>query len=65
STTITSRSQALRGRPFRAPTPHAWFDLLSKDLSVLPQLRRCVVEMLEELPGRATGLGASEQRILE
>jgi hypothetical protein len=34
-------------------------------LSVLPQLRRCVVELLEELPGRATGLGGSEIRILE
>lgn len=51
---------------YRAPTPQAWFDLLhSRDLSVLPQLRRCVFEMLEELPGRATGLGASEMRILE
>jgi hypothetical protein len=50
---------------FRAPTPHAWFDLLGRDLSVLPQLRRCVLEMLEELPGRTTGLGASELRILE
>jgi hypothetical protein len=50
---------------FRAPTPHAWFNLLGRDLSILPQLRRCVLEMLEELPGRATGLGASELRILE
>jgi hypothetical protein len=50
---------------YGAPTPHGWFNLLSKDLSVLPQLRRCVLEMLEELPGRATGLGASELRILE
>ena len=31
----------------------------------MPQLRRCVLEMLEELPGRKTGLGASEMRILE
>jgi hypothetical protein len=56
---------SLAWQAFRAPTPHAWFDLLSKDLSILPQLRRCVLEMLEELPGRATGLGASELRILE
>ena len=55
----------LAWRAFRAPTPHAWFDLLARDLSVLPQLRRCVIEMLEELPGRATGLGASELRTLE
>jgi hypothetical protein len=50
---------------YRAPTPQAWFKLLNEDLSILPQLRHCVVEMLEELPGRATGLGASEMRILE
>ena len=55
----------LAWQALRAPTPHAWFDLLGRDLSVLPQLRRCVLEMLEELPGRATGLGASELRILE
>ncbi|WFU19476.1 hypothetical protein [Bradyrhizobium sp. CB3481] len=55
----------LAWQAFRAPAPHAWFDLLAKDLSVLPQLRHCVVEMLEELPGRATGLGASEMRMLE
>ena len=56
---------SLAWQAFRAPTPHAWFDLLAKDLSILPQLRRCVLEMLEELPGRVTGLGASEMRILE
>jgi hypothetical protein len=56
---------SLAWQAFRAPTPHAWFDLLNRDLSILPQLRRCVLEMLEELPGRATGLGASELRILE
>jgi len=55
----------LAWQAFRAPTPHAWFDLLSRDLSILPQLRRCVLEMLEELPGRTTGLGASELRMLE
>jgi len=56
---------SLAWQAFRAPTPHAWFDLLGSDLSILPQLRRCVVEMLEELPGRTTGLGASELRMLE
>lgn len=50
---------------YRQPTPLAWFDLLNKDLSLLPQLRTCVVELLEELPGRVTGLGATEMRILE
>jgi hypothetical protein len=55
----------LAWRAFRASTPQAWFDLLNQDISVLPQLRRSVQEMLEELPDVATGLGASELRILE
>jgi hypothetical protein len=50
---------------YRAPSPEAWFKLLNEDLSILPQLRRCVLDMLEELPGSSTGLGASEMRILE
>jgi hypothetical protein len=56
---------SLAWQAYREPTPQAWFNLLNKDLSILPQIRRCVVELLEELPGRATGLGASEMRILE
>src|SRR6266481_5743572 len=56
---------ALAWQAYRARTPQAWFNLLNEDLSILPQLRRCVLEMLEELPGRKTGLGASEMRILE
>jgi hypothetical protein len=35
---------------YRAPTPRPWFDLLSKDLSALPQLRPAVVALLDELP---------------
>jgi hypothetical protein len=49
----------------RAPTPHGWFNLLGKDLSVLPQLRQAAVELLEELPMRTTGLGATEMQMLE
>jgi hypothetical protein len=56
---------SLAWRAYRAPTPQLWFELLNKDLSILPQLRRCVLALLEELPGRATGLGGSEMRILE
>ncbi len=52
-------------KAYRESTPQAWFNLTSHDLSILPQLRRCVVELLEELPGRATGLGATEMRLLE
>jgi hypothetical protein len=50
---------------YRAPTPQAWSDLLGKDLSVLPQLGNTVLQLLEELPGRASGLGATEMRMLE
>jgi len=50
---------------YRAPTPEAWFNLLKRDLSLLSQLGPCVLELLEELPWGATGLGASEMRILE
>jgi len=50
---------------FGAPTPQHWFGLLEKDLSVLPRLRQAVVELLEELPGHATGLGVTELWLLE
>jgi hypothetical protein len=55
----------LAWRAYCAPTPHAWSDLLKTDLSVLPQFHRIVVELLQELPGRDTGLGATEMRMLE
>jgi hypothetical protein len=55
----------LAWQAYRAPTPQSWFDLLNRDLSLLPQLQACVVELLEELPQRATGLGATELRMLE
>jgi hypothetical protein len=50
---------------YRAPTPQAWFDLLGTDIGALPQLRQTVLELLEELPMRSTGLGATEMRMLE
>jgi hypothetical protein len=52
-------------RAYRAQTPQAWFDLLKTDSNLLPQLEQCAVELLDELPGVATGLGATEARILE
>ena len=52
-------------RAYRASTPQAWFDLLKADLSSLSQLERCAVDLLDELPSVATGLGATETRILE
>jgi hypothetical protein len=54
----------LAWQAYHAPTPQPWFDLLAKDLSSLPQLRRTVLALLEELPWRATGLGATEMRLL-
>jgi hypothetical protein len=50
---------------YRQPTPQDWFDLLDRDISALPQLRKTVLELLEELPMPATGLGATEMRMLE
>ncbi|MBU6462240.1 MAG: hypothetical protein KGI99_08765 [Bradyrhizobium sp.] len=52
-------------KAYRSPTPQAWFDLLSTDLIALPLFRPAAVALLEELPGRATGLGATEMRMLE
>jgi len=56
---------SLAWQAYRASTPQAWFDLLEEDLSLLPHLSPCVVELLEELPSVTTGLGATEMRILE
>jgi hypothetical protein len=50
---------------WRAPTPQAWFDLLARDLKTLPHLRNLVISLLEELPMRASGLGATQMRMLE
>jgi hypothetical protein len=50
---------------YRQPTPQHWFNLLDKDLGILPQLRQTVLELLEELPSDTTGLGATETRMLE
>jgi len=49
---------------WRASTPRDWFKLLSTDLSLLPLFRPAAVALLEELR-LATGLGATEMRMLE
>ena len=48
-----------------APTPEACFDLLEEDLSAFPLLKPALRNLLDELPSRTTGLGASEMRMLE
>ena len=50
---------------WRAPTPRDWFKLLSTDLSLLPLFRPAAIALLEELPGLASGLCATEMRMLE
>jgi len=52
-------------RAYRATTPKSCFDLLGRDLSALPLLRPALFDLLEELPCSATGLGATEMRLLE
>lgn len=52
-------------RAYRSATPEACFGLLAEDLSALPLLRPALLDLLEELPSHATGLGATEMRLLE
>ena len=59
------KTGSMARKAFLSSTPLAWFGLLSRDLSALPLLRPAVVALLEELPGLATGLGATEMRMLE
>src|SRR5260370_2910252 len=56
---------SLAWQAYRQPMPQHWFNLLRNDLSVLPQLRQTALELLEELPMDATGLGATEMRMLD
>ena len=50
---------------YRAAAPEACFDLLHGDLSAFPLLRPALIDLLEELPSSATGLGATEMRLPE
>jgi hypothetical protein len=56
---------SLSWRAYRAPTPEPCFALLGSDLSALPLLRPALFDLLEELPSRVSGLGATEMRLLE
>jgi hypothetical protein len=59
------KTASLAWQAYRAPTPQDLFNLLSIDSSVLPKFRQAVVMLFEELPLLATGLGATEMRMLE
>ncbi|MBR0952648.1 hypothetical protein [Bradyrhizobium canariense] len=59
------KSASRAWRAYRAPTPQSWRDLFKTDLSWLPQLGPHVRALLEELPRPASGLGATEARILQ
>ncbi|WP_027527838.1 hypothetical protein [Bradyrhizobium sp. Ec3.3] len=59
---LTLASRAWRA--WRAPTPEPWFDLLAKDLTILPRLRSAVITMLAELPDVQSGLGENEMGML-
>jgi hypothetical protein len=49
----------LAWQAYRATTPEACFGLLGKNLSALPLLRPALLDLLEQLPSSATGLGAT------
>ena len=50
---------------FSAPTPRRFADLQSLQLDCLPAMPAAVTRILAELPSLGTGLGATEQRLLE
>lgn len=64
-TKVELETASMSWQAYRAPTPEACFDLLSKNLSALPLLRPALVDLLAELPSGVTGLGATEMRLLE
>jgi hypothetical protein len=64
-TEVEFRAARAAWRAYGADTPEACFDLLGKDLSALPLLRPALLDLLDELPSAATGLGATEMRLLE
>jgi hypothetical protein len=55
----------LNWKAYRASTPQACVDLLARNSSTLLLLKPALNDLLNELPSRTTGLGASEMRMLE
>ncbi|MGT2440526.1 hypothetical protein ACU4GH_37465 [Bradyrhizobium betae] len=56
---------SLAWQAYRAPTPESWHNLFKNNPVLLPQLGPCVTALLEELPNCASGLSATECRILK
>jgi hypothetical protein len=56
---------ALIWQAYRAATPQACVDALATNMSGLLLLRPALHQLLNELPSRTTGLGATEMRMLE
>ena len=56
---------AVTWQAYRAATPQACVDVLARNMSSLLLLRPALHELLNELPSRTTGLGATEMRMLE
>lgn len=52
-------------RAYCAPNPQSWHNLFRTNLSWLPHLSHHVTALLKELPRPASGLGATELRILQ
>lgn len=50
---------------FRQSTPQAWFNLLTKDLSIFPFFPNTILRMLQELPDAQTGLTGTQRQILK
>lgn len=59
------KTGSMAWQAYRAATPEACLDVISRDLSGLPLLRPVLLDLLAELPSRTTGLGATEMRLLE
>ena len=56
---------AVTWQAYRAATPQACVDALARNMSSLLLLRPALHQLLNELPSRTTGLGATEMRMLE
>jgi hypothetical protein len=56
---------AVTWQAYRAATPQACVDALARNMSSLLLLRPALHQLLNELPFRTTGLGATEMRMLE